>query len=209
MGSDERVGSPAFERNKDPILGVLQPLWGQGRPRILEVASGPGQHAVYYASLLPKTCWQPTDASERLCRSVDAWVAHEGVGAQVSPALRLDVREDAAWPQGSFEGALAINFLHMVDLATVETMLRGAARSLVAGGHLVVYDCFTYGSVHVSPSNEAFDLWLKRETEGGGVHEFDEVDRIACSFGFKSGAVHRLPSNNQCVVWESSEVVER
>ena len=197
---DARVASPAYERNKGPILNVLQELWDDASGlKVLEVASGPGQHVCHFAKHFEGFIWQPTDASEVLCRSIDGWREHEGLDA-VLPAHRLDVLDPQSWPKGPFGGALVINFFHMVALETVERTLQGIGGILKPGGLLVVYDCFTYKGHHVNDSNAVFDAWLRRETPGG-VHEFTVVDELASESGLVEPRVHRLPANNQCVVW--------
>ena len=47
------TASEACERNKGPILAVLREELAASR-RVLEVGSGTGQHAVYFAAGLPQ-----------------------------------------------------------------------------------------------------------------------------------------------------------
>ncbi|MEO1267092.1 MAG: DUF938 domain-containing protein [Myxococcota bacterium] len=191
-----KLTSPAFPRNRDPILGVLSATWTVSA-RILEIASGPGQHACYFANALPHLSWQPSDRDPRLLQSIDAWSADV---PSVTTALHLDV-DTGPWPAGPFSGALAVNFFHMVGPRSVQNTIEGVARLLTPGGQLVVYDCFTYDGIHVSPSNARFDARLKNSTEAGRVHAFEEVDAFAADVGLINPVVHQLPANNQCVVW--------
>lgn len=199
--TDLRRRSPAYPRNRGPILEVLKAMWGasRGSLRVLELASGPGEHVCYFAAELPHVWWQPTEPQAALRQSIDAWRVTCGL-ENVGPPLPLDVRE-GPWPGGVLDGALAINFFHMVDLETVSSALRGVGARLRAGGELAVYDCFTYGGEHVSESNAAFDARLRQTTAGGRVHEFEEVQAVALEAGFEEAVVHRLPANNQLVVW--------
>ncbi len=196
---DARRVSPAFARNRSPILEVLRQLWTPKTDplRVLELASGPGQHALDFAQALPHTAWQPTDANAALLPSIDAWNADQ---PNVAAAVKLNVCTDP-WPQGPFDAALAINFFHMVDLRTINDALAGCAAALRPGATLAVYDCFTYDGVHVSDSNARFDAHLKAHTPGGGVHEFNDVNAAALKHGLGAPQIHRLPANNQLVVW--------
>jgi len=193
------LSSPAFERNRDPILAVLRGLWGSGPRRVLELGSGPGQHVCYFAEALPEVEWQPTEREAALVDSIDAWRGTFHVG-NVRPAVLLDV-EAPSWgvPTG-FDGVLAINVVHMVAEHTVRCILGGAAAHLRLGGHLVVYDCFTWEGAHVSESNARFDEYL-RSTGRGGVYSFEAMSAWAEGVGLVEPEVHRLPANNQCVVW--------
>ena len=193
--------SPAFERNREPILGVLLAVWGTSPgARVLELASGPGQHVCYFAERLPEVDWQPTEQEPALVESIDAW-RETTRRANVRAARLLDVGQaDWGLAGGTFNGALAINFLHMVDEETVRAAMAGVARALEPGGSLVVYDCFRFEGAHVSASNARFDAYL-RSSSPGRVYDFEEVDRWAEEVGLGEGRVVRLPANNQCVVW--------
>jgi hypothetical protein len=201
MSESVCLRSPAFPRNRDPILGLLRELWGErAAGRILELASGPGEHACYFAAALPALTWQPTEPQAENRASIDAWRRALGLEAQILAPLPLDVGADP-WPAGPFDGALAINFLHMVGLDTVGAALQGLGAALAAGAQLVVYDCFSYGGVHVSESNVAFDRYLRQSTPAGRVHAFEDVDALAQAAGLVAPQLHQLPANNQGVVW--------
>ncbi len=195
-----RLRSPAFERNRGPILEVLRRVWGGESPRrILEIASGPGEHACWFASALPQVEWQPTERDAPQVASIDAWRRHLGVG-NVLPARRLDVAEEPwAVEAGVWDGALAVNFVHMVDEATLRAALRGLARALRPGGSLVLYECFTFEGGHLSASNAAFDARLRANTPGR-VYAWEEVLGWAREVGFGCPELIHLPSNNQGVV---------
>jgi hypothetical protein len=87
--------SPAADRNKQPILDVLLTLLPP-TGHALEVASGTGQHAVWFTAALPGWTWQPTDFDADALPGIDARVAHEGT-PRVHPARRLDVTTSPLW----------------------------------------------------------------------------------------------------------------
>lgn len=197
--TDLRLKSPAFPRNRDPILEVLRARWTQPA-QILELASGPGEHACYFTQHLPHLRWQPSEPQPEGRASIEAWRHHLGLAPRVAAPLALDVRV-GPWPGRHFQGALAINFLHMVDVETVHAALRGVASCLEPGGTLLVYDCFSYQGQHTSPSNQRFDEHLRRNTPGGRVHAFEEIDALAASEGLVDPQIDDLPANNQMVCW--------
>ena len=197
----ECLTSPAFPRNRDPILSVLRNLWGAREATgVFEIASGPGQHICYFAESLPAVSWQPSERSSQLIKSISAWRDMLGL---VNVELPLKVDADfGPWPDGgSFDGVIAINFWHMVGPGTVKNALAGAAGLLVDGGKFVVYDCFTFGGRHVGPNNANFDAYLRQNTSGGRIHEFSEVCLEAEKVGLVDPQVEYLPANNQCVIW--------
>jgi len=197
----ERKKSPAFPRNREPILGVLETAFGDDPHRILEVASGPGEHVCFFAKALPRCTFHPTERTPDLLASIDAWRTALGV-ENVMPAALLDVDDDSTWPRGLYDGLIAVNFLHMVGLDTVAQLFALGGRALTPGAHLFVYDCFTFEGKHVSESNVAFDLHLKANTPAGAVHPFEAVVEHALDAGFlPDPEVCWLPANNQGVVF--------
>lgn len=197
-----RLRSPAFARNRDPILEVLERRWrGLSPARVLELGSGPGQHVCYFAQRLEGVHWQPSERAPELLASIDAWRDAEGVAERVAAPILLDVTEAEPAPEALYGGVLAINVLHMVGPEVVRALLDVAARGLARGGELVVYDCFTYEGEHVAPSNVRFDAMLRQSTPGGRVYAIEEVSRWAAERGLMAPEVSWLPANNQCVAW--------
>ena len=188
--------SPAFPRNRGPIRqGVRKHL--DGLQTVLEVASGPGQHAIDLADVLGCRV-QPTDVDPSALDSIDAW-RHELGSTDVLEAKALDVDDEATWPGDHFDAVVAINFLHMVSEDTVERFFKLCDQVVPLAGRILVYDCFTYDGEHVAPSNEAFDASLR--TRGGQVHAFETVIGFAEHWGFGAHIIDRLPANNQLVCW--------
>src|SRR4051812_33685335 len=129
------LSSPAFVRNRDPILAVLRVHLGGGP--VLEIASGSGEHVVYFAGAFPEVRFQPSDPAAGALASIDARVAVAGV-ANVLPAVALDAR-DADWPVRSVGAVVCINMLHIAPWEATVGLMRGAARVLVGGGVLYLY----------------------------------------------------------------------
>lgn len=195
--------SEAAERNKAPILEVLRahlPSVG----RVLEIASGTGQHVVHFAAALPALRWQPSDpAADRLeairRRCADAALAN------VEPPLSLDVCAHP-WPAlGDVDAVVCINMIHIAPAAATLALLRGARVVLgpVAGRPLVLYGPFREDGRHTAESNAAFDRSLRAQDPAWGVRDLGEVTTLAADEGFERQAVLRLPANNLAVVFRS------
>lgn len=189
--------SAACERNKDAIMARLLPLLANAR-RVLEVGSGTGQHAVYFASRLPWLTWQPTDRDEWL-PGLAARIAAEGP-VNLLPAHRLDVR-DPEWPLDDVDAVFTANTLHIMSWDCVEALFKRLARGLAHGGLLVAYGPFAYGGLHTSQSNAAFDAQLRVQDPLMGVRDFAAVDALAQSAGLVLLDDHPMPANNRLLVW--------
>ena len=92
--------SPAAERNKGAILATLQDLLPT-TGRLLEIASGTGQHAAHCAAGLPGWQWQPSDPDPAALDAIAIWSAACPCPGLLA-ALRLDVLKPA-WPVESPE----------------------------------------------------------------------------------------------------------
>lgn len=189
--------SEACDRNKAPILEVLRGAFAQAS-RVLEVGSGTGQHAVWFARHLPHLVWQPSETAENLA-GLRQRLEFEAP-ANVLPAAALDVA-DQAWPMGDAGAIFSANTLHIMSWAHVHQFFRGAGSVLAAGGILCVYGPFRYGGAFTTPSNAEFDLWLKRRDPASGVRDFEAVAELAGTQGFTLVADHNMPANNQMLIW--------
>ena len=89
--------SPSTARNRQPILEVLRPRLLPAA-RVLEVASGAGEHAVFLAAALPSISWQPTDRDAEALASIAAWREAAGPVNLAAP-IHLDAADLASWPQ--------------------------------------------------------------------------------------------------------------
>jgi SAM-dependent methyltransferase len=196
--ANELLTSPAAERNKDPILTVLETvLPAQGS--VLEIASGTGQHVCFFAAELPGIRWQPTepDAASR-----DAIVTRvrEAALANVEPPILLDVHEPR-WPvAGSYDAVVCINMVHISPWSATHALCLGAARHLRTHGKLVLYGPYLENG-HAVQSNLDFDATLKRRNLEWGLRELEEVTRVAALHGLQRQQLVRMPANNLTVVF--------
>lgn len=195
---DARRHAPATERNRQPILAALKTAL-PGRGLVLEVASGSGQHAVFFAANLPGLVWQPTDRDAALRASIAAWRA--GAGA---PNLREPLALDACaadWPVAQADAVVCINMIHIAPWEATLGLMAGAARVLPPGGPLFLYGPFRRDGRHTAPSNAAFDESLRSQDPSWGVRDLEAVAAVAHDRGFRAGAVTGMPANNLSVVF--------
>lgn len=189
--------APACERNKDAILGVLtEVLPGSGV--VLEIGSGTGQHAAYFAAHLPHLIWQPTDLPENL-PSIQAWAAQARLPNLPAP-LALDLLAPP-WPVTSVQAVVCINTVHIVAWEGVENLFAGAGSVLAPGGVLYVYGAYRYPNRPLEPSNEEFDRWLKARDPVSGVRDFASVDGLAQRNRLLLAGDRAMPAHNRSIWW--------
>ena len=195
---DLRRFAPATARNREPILAVLRRVLPEGA-QVLEIASGTGEHAVFFAEALRVASWQPTDADPEALASIDAWREHHHA-ARVKPALALDVAVEP-WPTSAADAVVCINMIHISPWSACEALLRGANRLLRPGGMLFLYGPFRRGGEHTAPSNEDFDASLRERDPRWGVRDLEDVERSALDLGLALSEVAAMPANNFSVVF--------
>jgi cyclopropane fatty-acyl-phospholipid synthase-like methyltransferase len=196
--------SPAAERNKQPIAGQLAGLLPR-TGRVLEIASGTGQHALHFAGLMPGIHWQPSDPGEDERLAIEARRAATGL-ANVAPALAIDVLE-GNWPADhDFDAIVCINMIHISAPETTPALFAGAARHLsrTGPGLVVLYGPFREDGLHTAPSNAQFEQWLQSRDPRFGVRNLQDVEALATEHGFNRIRLARLPANNLLVAFARS-----
>lgn len=186
----------ACENNKQPILAILGPLL-DGRRALLEIGSGTGQHAAFFAPRLGQLQWQTSDVAAHHA-GIEAWI--DGVDNALPP-ITLDVDGDD-WPQRRFDSAFSANTAHIMHWPSVVRMFHGVAGILDSGGVFALYGPFNYDGAYTSPGNESFDRHLRGGDEGMGIRDIEAVTELAGSEGMELIADHAMPANNRTLVWE-------
>ncbi len=197
--------SPACERNKGPILSVLQ-NWLPSGAQVLEIGSGSGQHAAFFCEQITGLSWQ---ASERQNNLADletqlAALSSSGLaaGSQLPPAIALDVTDTRQWPRQSFDAVFSANTIHIMAATAVPLLLAGTARVLRPGGLLLLYGPFHDGGVHTAASNADFDQHLRSLDPAMGVRDAQELVEQAKGLGLDPRADVAMPANNRMLVLE-------
>lgn len=185
------------DQNRDPILSVIQPLFA-ALTRVLEIGSGTGQHAVYFAAAMPHLTWHTSDCLE-YHDGIRLWL-EEAALPNVCPPLQLDVAR-SVWPALDVEAVFSANTAHIMHWPEVEAMFAGVGGLLPAGGLFALYGPFNYQGRFTSDSNARFDGWLKQRDPAMGVRDFEAVDRLASAAGMTLMQDFEMPANNRILCW--------
>lgn len=189
--------SPACERNREPILDALGPLLADRR-RVVEIGSGTGQHAAWFAPRLPLLTWVATDLPANH-RGIAAWLAASGA-ENVEGPLSLDVT--AEWPAlGPVDAAFNANTAHIMPEPALTAMFAGLGERLPPGAPFCLYGPFLEQGRHISASNAAFDQDLRARGHGMGVRDLGWLLQVAAVAGFELEQVLPMPANNRILVW--------
>lgn len=196
----EKPYSQSSENNKEPILAVLKEAF-KDASFVLEIGSGTGQHAAFFAANLPHLVWQPTDLPENL-PGIKLWVDEAGLPNLKDPIV-LNVA-DALWPVEKADGVFSANTLHIMSESRVGCLFDGIEVVMRGGGTLCIYGPFNYGGDYTSESNAKFDEWLKGRDPESGIKDFEWVNALAERAGFTLVKDHEMPVNNRLLEWRKT-----
>ena len=186
------------EQNKQVILGVLRETF-TGPGTVLEIGSGTGQHAVFFAEQLPHLQWQCSEQGKHLA-GVNLWLEDANLENTLQP-VELDVTS-SNWPAKTFDYIFTANTLHILHWPMVEQMFAGIGNILKTGGTFAVYGPFNYNGNYTSDSNARFDTWLKQRDPNSAIRHFEECNKLAIDAGLSLLADHEMPANNRVLSWQ-------
>ncbi|MFY9657765.1 MAG: DUF938 domain-containing protein [Methylocystis sp.] len=191
--NDLRQRAPAVERNRDPIVEVLRRVLPE-RGLALEIASGSGEHAIYFAQAFSHLVFLPSDPDENARNSIAAWI-----GDSKPPNILAPIALDAAaasWPVENADAIICINMTHISPWVATEGLFKGAGRLLASGAPLYLYGPFKRGGAHTAESNQGFDDWLHGNNPQWGVRDLELVIDCAATNGFSGPEIVEMPANN-------------
>lgn len=190
--SGERRSAPAAARNREPIAAVLSD-WLPDSGTVLEIASGTGEHALYFAERFPDLLWQPSDIHPDALSSIAAWRSQSAPNNILSP-LALDA-SSSDWPVERADAVLSINMVHISPWTSAEGLIAGAARLLDSAAPLILYGPWFQSNVEPAPSNLAFDSDLKRRDPAWGLRTVEDFADAASAWFFLDD-IRPMPANN-------------
>ena len=188
--------APSCDRNQGPILEVLRDCFSD-RKQVLEVGSGTGQHAVFFAAAMPWLTWQTADMAESL-PGIRMW-RDEARLPNLPPPLELEA--GGPWPKGPYDAVFSSNTLHIMGWPEVQKLFAALDAVMGPDAVLAVYGPFNYEGRFTSESNAQFDVWLKQRSAASGIRDFEAVNALAESIGLRLLADHAMPANNRTLVW--------
>ncbi|CAN5320911.1 DUF938 domain-containing protein [soil metagenome] len=189
--------SEAAERNKGPILAVLRKAFANATS-VLEIGSGTGQHAAFFAAALPYLVWQPTDVPDRL-DVIRRWTAEASL-PNLLPPIALDVRE-RPWPVSGFDGLFSANTAHIMSWPEVVLLFEGAGEALAPNGAFCLYGPFRSAGGFDTESNMRFDAMLRREKPSMGLRDREALIDVAAANDLRFVCEHAMPANNRLLEW--------
>jgi hypothetical protein len=193
--------APSAERNQVPILDVLKKHFS-GTRRVLEIGSGTGQHAVYFAPAFPNTVWQTSDVAESL-PGIRMWL-DEARLPNLPPPLPLNI--NGPWPTlvpaARYDAVFTANTLHIISWEEVRKLFTKLGGVLAKNALLAVYGPFNFGGHFTSDSNRAFDESLRQRSPASGIRDFEAVDALAKFIELALVADYAMPANNRMLVWQ-------
>ena len=192
-----RRSAPAALRNREPISEVLSD-WLPASGIVLEIASGTGEHAVYFAGRFPALEWQPSDVHREALTSIEAWRAAASLPNLLEP-LVIDA-SSLDWPVHRADAVLSINMVHISPWASALGLLDGASRLLSTGAPLILYGPWLTDKVSTAPTNIEFDADLKRRNAEWGLRCVEDFAAAAGKRGLRLVESRTMPANNMMLL---------
>lgn len=187
--------SPSSDRNKEPILEQLA-IHFKDRQAVLEIGSGTGQHAVYFAQQLPHLNWLTSDMPGNHS-SINTWITESGLNNIVAPiafTLGLD-----NWPEVNADAIFTANTTHIMQPEEAQIMMAMVGSNLPKGGVFCQYGPMLVDGDYTSDSNREFDASLKQQGFGG-IQDVNQLTTWAQ--GIVLVATIPMPANNFLLVWQ-------
>lgn len=192
-----KVSAPSVQRNQEPIKKVLLEYIYDGG-EVLEIGSGSGEHAVYFADNIPDIYWTTSDQKEN----------HENIKAHINESNLKNIEGPHTYkvgvdqfPEGDFDYVFTSNTLHIMSWKDVKSLVKQMGKSLQEGTLVLIYGPFNYNNEFTSESNAKFDLWLKERNQQSGIRNFNDLKIVMEKSHLHFMADHQMPANNRLLVF--------
>tara|TARA_Y100001968_G_scaffold226082_1_gene208871 strand:+ start:3275 stop:3916 length:642 start_codon:yes stop_codon:yes gene_type:complete len=201
---DNRLYFPATTRNRDSIAAVLS-NYISPNTLLLEIASGSGEHAIFFQKKFPSIIWQTSDPELINRRSIYSWINHQGLSTKMPEPLEIDV-EKRPWPitkqlKSLIKGIICINMIHITPWCCTKALFEESQFYLDQNNFLMLYGPFFRKKTSTTESNLIFDKSLKIQNKLWGIRELEEVNKLASKNGFEVDNVFEMPANNLSVIY--------
>ncbi|MDH3326978.1 MAG: class I SAM-dependent methyltransferase [Gammaproteobacteria bacterium] len=185
------------EQNKHVIFDAIKFEFSEHKD-ILEIGSGTGQHAVFFAAQLPHLSWQPSEQDENIS-GITEWLKdypHDNIPHPIS----LDVTKK--WPKKTFDGVFSANTAHIMGWEEVKYLFKGVGNTLNPNGTFCLYGPFNHNQQFTSESNARFDQWLKQQNPVRGIRDFEDLNNLARENNLIFKKEIEMPHNNKILIWK-------
>jgi len=201
---DNRLNFPATIRNRDSIASVLR-NYISTNGLLLEIASGSGEHGVFFQKIFPSIIWQTSDPELVHRKSINSWIKHEGLFSKMPQPLDLDV-EMRPWPitkeiRALIKGIVCINMIHISPWTCTKALFAESKSYLHQNNFLLLYGPFLRKEIQTSQSNLHFDQSLKSLNPLWGLRDLDDVNKVALKYGFNQEKTIEMPANNLSIIY--------
>ena len=202
---DNRLFFPATKRNQEAIEEIITPYLCKGGT-VLELASGSGEHAVYFKQKFVNIYWQSSDINPVNIESINSWIKYYGLDLIMPSALKIDV-EKSNWNISkeliaSLKIIICINLLHVSSLRCTASLFRTSSYYLQKGSHLIIYGPFKKNGNHTSEGNILFDNELIRRNQNWGIKDLEKIIQIAELNSFEVSEIFEMPANNLTIIFK-------
>ena len=196
--------APATARNRAPIAAALAELLPATPCRLLEIASGTGEHALWMARSLPQVTWQPSESTREGLEAIEDWRALcPDLAGQVLPPVMIDAARPP-WPGPPVDAIFTANLTHIAPWAATAGLIKGAGARLGQGGLLLIYGPFNERGSFTGPGNTAFDADLRMRNPDWGLRDVEVIDALALAQGFITAPPRMMPADNRLLLYRRS-----
>ena len=195
--------SESSDQNKDVICEVISPILSDVSS-VLEIGSGTGQHAIFFAEKMPHLIWYTSDRQDYIS-GINCWLEDTKVSNVVAP-VELDVN-NSIWPLQKMDAVFTANTVHIMSQDEVGHFIKGSSAVIKPGGHLLIYGPFNYNGNYTSDSNERFDQWLKSWDPLSCIKDFESVQKLALQNGLSLQKDYAMPANNRILHFVKTNTV--
>ena len=204
LRADNRLNFPATMRNRDSIAEVLS-NYLIPNSLFLEIASGSGEHGVFFQKIFPSITWLTSDPELVHRKSIISWINHQGLSSKMPDPLCLDV-ENRPWPitknqKAQIKGIICINMIHISPWSCTKALFEESRSFLGDNNFLMLYGPFLRAKIKTTQSNLKFDRSLKLNNPQWGLRELNDVTKIASKNGFQKEKIIEMPANNLSVIY--------
>ena len=199
---DRKQYAPATERNRQPILEVLQKVIPK-EGNILEIASGTGEHACFFAPYFSPRQWIPSDPDPLLRVSIEAWQQDcKSDNLQIPLDINVTLSDwDEKIDNSAIAAIIAINLIHISPWSACQGLMKGVGKILQSGGILYLYGPYKQKGKHTAPSNETFDQSLQFRNPDWGVRNLEDVVELAEKYQLILHQIISMPANNLSLIF--------